>query len=70
MDRQALYQAMRRLPEEQRVAITLVDLVGLKTAEAARAMGIPRGTVLSRVHRGRRGLAALLWDEVRGERER
>jgi RNA polymerase sigma-70 factor (ECF subfamily) len=67
MDRQALYEAMRRLPEEQRVAITLVDLMGLKTAEAARAMDIPRGTVLSRVHRGRRGLAALLWDAVRGE---
>jgi RNA polymerase sigma-70 factor, ECF subfamily len=70
MDRHALYEAMWRLPEEQRVAITLVDLVGLKTSEAARAIGIPRGTVLSRVHRGRRGLAALLWDEVRGERER
>lgn len=67
MDRQALYEAMRRLPEEQRVAITLVDLMGLKTAEAARAMDTPRGTVLSRVHRGRRGLAALLWDAVRGE---
>jgi RNA polymerase sigma-70 factor (ECF subfamily) len=67
MDRQALYEAMRRLPEEQRVAITLVDLMGLKTAEAARAMDIPRGSVLSRVHRGRRGLAALLWDAVRGE---
>src|SRR5829696_5330051 len=67
MDRQALYEAMRRLPEEQRVAITLVDLMGLKTAEAARAMDIPRGTVLSRVHRGRRGLAALPWDAVRGE---
>jgi len=70
MDRHALYEAMRRLPEEHRVAITLVDLAGLKTADAARAIGIPRGTVLSRVHRGRRRLAALLWNEVRGERER
>jgi RNA polymerase sigma-70 factor, ECF subfamily len=64
-DRRALHEAMSRLPEEQRVAITLVDLAGQTTAEAARAMGTPRGTVLSRVHRGRRGLAALLWDEVR-----
>jgi RNA polymerase sigma-70 factor (ECF subfamily) len=70
MDRHALYEAMRRLPAEHRVAITLVDLAGLKTADAARAIGIPRGTVLSRVHRGRRRLAALLWNEVRGERER
>jgi len=69
MDRQALYEAMERLPEEQRVAIALVDLAGLSTAEAARAMATPRGTVLSRLHRGRRGLAALLWSEVRGVEE-
>jgi RNA polymerase sigma-70 factor, ECF subfamily len=69
-DRAALYEAMERLHEEQRVAITLVDLAGLSTAEAARAMATPRGTVLSRLHRGRRGLAALLWSEVRGVEER
>jgi RNA polymerase sigma-70 factor, ECF subfamily len=67
IDREALREAMARLPEEQRVAITLVDLAGMTTAEAARVMGTPRGTVLSRVHRGRRGLAALLWDEVHVE---
>lgn len=70
MDRRALHEAMWQLTEEQRVAITLVDLVGLSTEEAARAMGTPRGTVLSRLHRGRRGLAALLWAEVRGVEER
>ncbi len=69
-DRDALYEAMRRIPEEQRVAITLVDLAGLTTADAARAMRTPRGTVLSRLHRGRRGLTALLGDEVRGVEER
>lgn len=70
MDREALYEAMERLPQGQRVAITLVDLAGLSTAEVARAMSTPRGTVLSRLHRGRRGLAALLWSEVRGVEER
>jgi RNA polymerase sigma-70 factor (ECF subfamily) len=70
IDREALHQAMGRLPQEQRVAITLVDLAGFSTVEAARAMGTPRGTVLSRLHRGRRGLAALLWAEVRGVEER
>jgi RNA polymerase sigma-70 factor, ECF subfamily len=70
MDRKALFEAMERLPHEQRVAITLVDLAGFSTAEAARAMATPRGTVLSRLHRGRRGLAALLWSEVRGVEER
>jgi RNA polymerase sigma-70 factor (ECF subfamily) len=70
MDRQALRRAMWRLPQEQRIAITLVDLGGMSTAEAAQAMGTPKGTVLSRLHRGRRGLAALLWSEVRGVEER
>lgn len=58
--RDDLIAAMWRLPEEQRIALTLVDLGGFTTAEAARAMGTPRGTVLSRVHRGRRALAARL----------
>ena len=70
LDREALRRAIWLLPEPQRVAITLVDLGGLSTAEAARAMGTPRGTVLSRLHRGRRALAALLWAEVRGVEER
>ena len=51
------------------VAIALVDIAGLSTAEAAVAMGIPRGTVLSRLHRGRRSLALLLEDQVK-DRER
>jgi RNA polymerase sigma-70 factor (ECF subfamily) len=70
LDREALRRAMWRLPQEQRIAITLVDLGGMSTAEAAGVMGTPRGTVLSRLHRGRRGLAALLWSEVRGVEER
>lgn len=70
VDREALHDAMWRLPREQRVAITLVDIAGLSTREASRAMGTPRGTVLSRLHRGRRGLAAMLWDEVQGVEER
>lgn len=70
LDEEALERAMWLIPDEQRIAITLVDLGGLSTAEAARAMETPRGTVLSRLHRGRRGLAALLWTELRGVEER
>jgi RNA polymerase sigma-70 factor (ECF subfamily) len=65
LDRDALHRAMWSLDEGQRVAITLVDLAGLSTAEAAKAMGTPRGTVLSRLHRGRRALAVLLGEQVR-----
>jgi RNA polymerase sigma-70 factor (ECF subfamily) len=64
IEREELYRAMRGLPEEQRVAITLVDLSGLSTHEAAEVMGTPRGTVLSRLHRGRRALARLLGDRI------
>jgi RNA polymerase sigma-70 factor (ECF subfamily) len=64
VERDELYRAIRELPEEQRIAITLVDLSGFSTYEAAEAMGTPRGTVLSRLHRGRRTLARLLGDRI------
>jgi RNA polymerase sigma-70 factor, ECF subfamily len=62
--REELYGAMHELPEEQRVALALVDLSGFSTYEAAEAMETPRGTVLSRLHRGRRTLARLLGDRI------
>jgi len=65
LDRAALRRAMWLLPEEQRTALTLVDLAGFSTREAASIMNTPRGTVLSRLHRGRRALAALLGQDVR-----
>ena len=68
IDRERLHDAMWRLPEEQRIALTLVDLGGLSTREAAKAMGTPQGTVLSRLHRGRRALAMLL-DQRKSERK-
>ena len=64
LERDELYRALHELPEEQRVAITLVDLSGFSTHEAAAVMGTPRGTVLSRLHRGRRALARLLGDRI------
>jgi RNA polymerase sigma-70 factor (ECF subfamily) len=64
IERDELYRSIRELPEEQGIAITLVDLVGMSTYEAAEAMGTPRGTVLSRLHRGRRALARLLGDRI------
>ena len=68
LDAAALRRAMWALGEVQRVALALVDICGLSTSEAAKAMGTPRGTVLSRLHRGRRSLARLLGDQVK-ERE-
>jgi RNA polymerase sigma-70 factor (ECF subfamily) len=57
VQRADLEAALAGLPEPQRIAVTLVDLCGLTAAEAAEAVGCPRGTVLARVHRGRKALA-------------
>jgi RNA polymerase sigma-70 factor (ECF subfamily) len=58
-------QALWALPEPQRVAVALMDLAGLTAAEVAAVTGCPRGTVLARVHRGRKALARLVAEEVR-----
>ena len=64
LDRAALHEALWSLPDEQRIALALVDLGGLSTREAARIMGTPQGTVLSRLHRARRALACVLEPQI------
>ncbi|MFX4286363.1 RNA polymerase sigma factor SigM [Janibacter sp. G349] len=58
--RLAVHEAMRRLPDEQRVALVLVDMHGVPVAEAAQVLGIPTGTVKSRCSRGREALGKAL----------
>ena len=60
VDAEAVHRAMWELPEEQRIAIALVDLADLSVLDTAAIMGTPKGTVLSRLHRGRRALALRL----------
>jgi len=55
-------KALARLPEEFRVTIILSDLEGLSQEEVADALGCPKGTVKSRLFRGRRLLKELLKD--------
>jgi RNA polymerase sigma-70 factor (ECF subfamily) len=45
--------ALRALPEDFRAAVVLCDVVGLPYNEIAEALGVPVGTVRSRIHRGR-----------------
>ena len=52
--------AMHHLPEEQRLAVALVLIEGLSYKEAAIVMGVPIGTLTSRLARGRETLQALL----------
>jgi RNA polymerase sigma-70 factor (ECF subfamily) len=54
--------AMARLPEEQRMAIALVLVEGLSYKDAAETLGIPIGTLTSRLARGRETLQRLLGD--------
>ncbi len=51
-------RAFLALPEEQRAALHLVVVEGLGYAEAARALGIPPGTLMSRLSRARAALRA------------
>ncbi len=55
--------AMERLPEEQRLAVGLVLVEGLSYREAAEALGIPVGTLTSRLARGREALQAMLGED-------
>jgi RNA polymerase sigma-70 factor (ECF subfamily) len=52
--------ALARLPIEQREVVLLVGLEELSYAEASKALGIPIGTVMSRLFRGRERLRALV----------
>ena len=57
---QAVRAALAELPEDQRAAVLLVDGSALDYSAAAEVLGVPRGTVASRVARARRVLRSRL----------
>ena len=57
--------ALASLPEERRLAVYLADVEGFAYKEIAEIMETPIGTVMSRLHRGRAQLRALLADHAR-----
>src|SRR5580700_3911329 len=57
-------QAMERLPDEQREVIGLVLIEGLSYREAADIIGVPVGTVTSRLARGREALQMMLGENI------
>ena len=60
-----LERAIARLPDEQRQVILLVGLEGMRYEEVATILGIPIGTVRSRLSRGRETLRVLM--EIRDD---
>lgn len=62
-ERDALDRALRRLPPEFRAAVVLRDVLDLEYDAIAEILGVPIGTVRSRIARGRAGLADLLGNE-------
>jgi RNA polymerase sigma-70 factor (ECF subfamily) len=61
-----VHDAIAELPEEFRDALVAVDVAGLSYREAARALGVPEGTVTSRLFRARDRLARRLEGEGPG----
>jgi RNA polymerase sigma-70 factor, ECF subfamily len=58
-------EALQSLPEQFRVAVLLADVEGFSYKEIAEITDVPIGTVMSRLHRGRKALEKRLWDVVR-----
>ena len=60
--------ALEALPEQFRMAVLLADVEGFSYKEIAEILDIPIGTVMSRLHRGRKAMEKTLWDfaSVRG----
>lgn len=57
-----IIEALESLPETFRLPVLLADVDGFSYKEIAEMLDIPIGTVMSRLHRGRKALQKKLWD--------
>ncbi|MEA3403276.1 MAG: sigma-70 family RNA polymerase sigma factor [Armatimonadota bacterium] len=66
----AVREAVLRLPEHQRTVVTMHHLEGIPVTEIARMLGLPKGTVVSRLARGRENLRRRLAPYIDSAEER
>src|SRR4051812_35508156 len=64
LDGEAVHRALAKIPEDFAAAVELHDIDGFKYAEIAEIVGIPIGTVMSRIARGRKLLAGAIVAEL------
>ena len=57
-----IIEAIESLPENFRMPVLLADVEGFSYKEIAKILDIPIGTVMSRLHRGRKALQRKLWN--------
>ena len=62
---QEVKAALESLPENFRLAVLLADVEGFSYKEIAEIMDVPIGTVMSRLHRGRKALERALWETAK-----
>ena len=62
---EVISEALAKVPEDYRNAVYLADVDGFSYKEIADIMNVPVGTVMSRLHRGRKALRELLADYAR-----
>jgi RNA polymerase sigma-70 factor, ECF subfamily len=55
-------EALESIPEQFRMAVILADIEGFSYKEIAEILDVPIGTVMSRIHRGRKLLQKRLWE--------
>jgi RNA polymerase sigma-70 factor (ECF subfamily) len=64
LEMQELYATIAALPEDRRLALVAIDVLGLSYREAARALRVREATITTRLFRARRQLARLLDPEL------
>jgi RNA polymerase sigma-70 factor (ECF subfamily) len=69
LDVQELYAAVAQLPEDFRLALVAVDILGLSYREAAKALKTREATITTRLFRARRQVARILSDEAPADGE-